>query len=65
MDGLYIVTMISNPVRYSSRYRLYNDFKERIKKYDVSLMTAEIAFGNRPFEITDAADPFNVQLPVA
>jgi hypothetical protein len=62
LDGFYVVTMISNPVRFSSRYRLYNDFRDRMALAGVPLVTAEIAFGDRPFEVTTAGNPRAVQL---
>ena len=62
MSKFHVVTMISNPVRYDSRYRLYIDFKHRLKRAGIKLWTAEIAFGTRPFAITQAHDNADLQL---
>ncbi len=62
MEPLHVVTMISNPVRYASRYALYREFRARLEAAGVRLMTAEIAFGDRPFAITAPGDPWAVQL---
>jgi len=62
MQKLYVVTMISNPVRYKSRYELYRKFAEVMKQADANLITIEIAFGERPFEITEAGNPMHIQL---
>jgi hypothetical protein len=62
VDKLYVVTMISNPVRYKSRYALYRKFAEMMKQADVKLVTAEIAFGDRPFEITERDNIMHLQL---
>jgi hypothetical protein len=56
------VTMVSNPRRYESRYRLYRDFEQRMVDAGVRLTTVEVAFGDRPFEITDPSNPRHVQL---
>jgi hypothetical protein len=59
---LHVVTCVSNPVRYQSRYRLYRDFARHMRASGVLLYTAECAFGARPFEATDAANPRHLQL---
>lgn len=58
----HVLTMVSNPVRYSSRYRLYHDFKEKIERAGLNLWTAEVAFGHRPFSVTQADDIHDLQL---
>lgn len=62
LDGLWVVAVISNPQRYRARYELYEIFKRAVEFAGANLLTVEIAFGERPFEITDAGNPFNVQL---
>jgi hypothetical protein len=61
-NNLYVITCISNPVRYHSRYALYKDFEKRMKDAGVILYTVEMAFGNRPFSITTADNPHHIQL---
>lgn len=61
-SGLWVVTCISNPVRYTSRYELFHKFKAAMTKAGVNLMVVEIAFGERPFEVTTAGDPNCLQL---
>jgi hypothetical protein len=46
---LYVVTSLSNPIRYRSRYSLYDGFKKRTEDAGAILYTAELAYGNRPF----------------
>lgn len=58
----FVVTMISNPCRYRVRYDLYRKFKAQILAAGIPLMTVEVAFGNRPFEVTDPNDPWSLQL---
>jgi hypothetical protein len=50
---LYVVTAISNPVRYKSRYKLYREFAKRVEDSGAILYTIELAFGDRQFEITE------------
>lgn len=61
-DQLHVIAVISNPARYSSRVRLYREFKQRMLQAGVTLWTIEVAFGDRPFEVTTADDPRNIQL---
>jgi hypothetical protein len=59
---LHVVTCISNPVRFQSRYRLYRDFARHMQDSGVDLYTVECAYGARPFEVTDANNPRHLQL---
>lgn len=61
-SGLYIVTCVSNPARYKSRYNLYRKFAEHITQLGGKLYTVELATGDRPFEVTQADDPTDIQL---
>jgi hypothetical protein len=62
LPTLHVCTMISNPVRYQSRYRLYWDFAEHMRESGVDLWTVEVAFGHRPFTVTSATNPRHLQL---
>ncbi len=60
---LYVVTCISNPVRYRSRFDLYTKFARHIEQNsNAVLYTVEMAFGDRPHEITDPTNPHHIQL---
>jgi hypothetical protein len=61
-DQLQVVTVIFNPRRFLSRYRLYRTFAKQMADSGVNLMTVEIAFGDRDFEVTSAGNPWNLQL---
>lgn len=58
----YIVTAISNAVRFKSRYNLYRKFAKHVEESNGQLVTVEMAFGERPFEITHRDNPLNIQL---
>lgn len=62
IKDFHVITMVSNTVRFSSRYRLYHEFRARMEAQGVRLWTAEIAFGTRPFELTEANDPYDLQM---
>jgi hypothetical protein len=54
--------MYSNPVRWRTRRELFNDFRKRTEASpNVKLYVGEIAFGDRPFEVTDEANPLDFQ----
>lgn len=61
-DKLHVVTMVSNPLRWRSRYWNYWMFEQECEKAGVILYTAEIAFGGRHFEVTDPNNPRHIQL---
>ena len=63
MKTLHVISCISNPVRYASRYKLYHEFKERLERHpNVVLWTVEMAFGDRPHEVTQREHPRHLQL---
>jgi len=59
---LYVVTTVFNPRRFRSRVRLYHHFARWLKSCGVQLVTAEVAFGDRPFECTSPDNPWDLQL---
>src|SRR5579885_1787877 len=50
---LYVVTVVSNPVRWQSRIDLYKRFEEHMLDSGVDLTTVEVSFGERPPELTN------------
>ena len=62
MEKLYVVTVISNPVRYKTRYDLYRRFAKQMQAVDVPFYTVEMAFGDRPFEVTSADNQCHIQV---
>jgi hypothetical protein len=59
---LKVVTMVSNPIRFKTRYNLYRRFAKHMEDSGVDLITVEIQQGERPFAVTDANNPNHVQL---
>ena len=62
LDEFQVVTCVSNPVRYKSRYELYRKFEKMVHDAKVQLVTVEMAFGDRPFVLTESTDPCDLQL---
>lgn len=62
LSKFWVVTVISNPVRYKRRYELYWRFAEMCKHAGVRLITVEQAFGERPFMVTHASNPHHLQV---
>lgn len=62
LKHFWVVTCISNPVRYNSRYRLYSRFAKQMEDAGIKLVTVEQAFGDRPFEITQQGNPYHLQV---
>lgn len=62
-NTLYVISVISNPVRYNSRLTLFKKFQQHIRSFQgVKLITVEAAFGHRTFEVTTADNPLDVQV---
>src|SRR5260221_13358905 len=61
-DRLQVFAVVSNPRRYRTRYDLYQRFAAHMAASGVVLWTVEMAFGERRFAITDAANPHHIQV---
>ncbi len=59
---LKVITMISNPIRYKTRYNLYRRFAKHMHDSGVDLITVEVQQGERPFAVTEAGNPHHIQL---
>lgn len=61
-DKLYFITVLENPLRWRSRYLNYHEFELQIKAQGGILITVELAYGQRAFEVTESGNPFHVQV---
>jgi len=61
-SGFHVVSVISNPIRYESRYRLYKEFEEDITRKGATLWTVELQTGQRYPRVTDNANPRHFQI---
>jgi hypothetical protein len=62
-NTLHVVSVVSNPIRFQSRYRLFRDFQTRMRAtHNVAFYTVELAFGDRQFEVTESTNPMDLQL---
>ena len=62
-DKLHVIEVISNPVRFKSRYALFEKFKAHMATQPlVEFHVVELAQGRRPFEITEECNPKHLQL---
>jgi len=61
---LHVITVNFNPLRYQSRNNLFRDFEKHANQdnKDTEFWVAELALGNRPFEVTEACNPKHLQL---
>ena len=64
-ERLHVVTMLENPLRWRSRYWNYWMFERECEAAGAILYTAEVAFGERHFEVTQAGNPRHLQLRTA
>jgi len=59
---LYVVTVVTNPMRYYIRYKLYHAFAKMVEDAGGILYTVELALRDRHFEVTDYNNPRHIQL---
>ena len=59
---LAVVTTLSNPLRWRSRYSNYWKFEKHVADSGAKLYTCEVAFGARAFEVTEPGNPQHLQL---
>lgn len=62
-ETLHMVGVYSNPFRWKARRRHFNDFSRHMRQSpNVRFYPVELAYGDRPFEVTDADDPLALRL---
>jgi hypothetical protein len=61
-DRLYVVSVISNPEKYRSRILLAQSFMKHMEESGVKLLMVEASFGDRKHEVTEADNPWHLQL---
>ncbi len=67
---LYVLTAITNPVRFQTRYRLFENFRRYIEACDaygrrdtrIQLVAIECQHGDRPHVVTSSDNRFDLQL---
>jgi hypothetical protein len=60
---LHVVAVYINPFRWAKRRQLFHDFRLHMERSaNVRLHVVEVAFGDRPFEVTSPGNPDDVQL---
>jgi len=63
---LHVAAAYSNPFRWASRRALFLDFRRHLQQQqNVVLHVAEIAYGDRPFEVTTADNPNDLRYRAA
>ena len=62
LENFYVIAVMTNPERYKTRPRLFEEFQERMKKYGAKLYVVEGALGDRNFEVTEAGNPQHIQI---
>lgn len=62
VSKFWVISVISNPARYRSRYELYKKFEEHVISSGANLLTVELGFGQRPHEVTDSTNRQHLQL---
>jgi hypothetical protein len=58
---LHVIAVVFNPLRFQSRYNLFKEFQKHAIDSGADLWVVELAFGDRPFEATEASNPKHIQ----
>ena len=61
LSKFHIITSLTNPVRFKSRYRLYDNWLHHMRQAGIEPWTVEVAFGDRHFH-TCKSNPRNLHL---
>ncbi len=62
-DTLHVVTVISNPCQYATRYILAKQFIRRMERTpNISLYVVELAYGEQPFRVTTHDNKRHLQI---
>jgi hypothetical protein len=64
LPSIEVIAVVSNPMRYNSRYALYQKFAAQLKQQDCNprLWTVELSHGMRPAQVTSSLDEQHLQL---
>lgn len=62
LSRVVVVRMVSNPVRYLSRYNAHRVQSKFLEDSGAQVVTVEVAYGKREFEVTERGNPWHVQL---
>lgn len=63
---MHIACCYSNPFRWQTRRELFNDFRRHVESAaNVKLYVGELAYGDRPHEVTSPNNPRDIQLRTA
>ncbi len=62
LDKFHVITIVSNPVRYRSRYALYREFERRMKEKGANLWTVEMQTGDRSHQVSQFDNDRHLQL---
>lgn len=61
-DPLFVATVVFNPVRYRTRWKLYQDWKHSVASSGAIAYVAEVAYGDRDFSVTEKGNPRHLRL---
>ena len=62
LDKFHVIVVLSNPIRYQSRYKLYEIFQEDMTRKGGALWTVELQGGARLHKVTDTHEDRHTQL---
>jgi hypothetical protein len=62
LSRFHVLTVVSNPWRYKSRYENFKRFEKGVLAETPNLWVVELMTGRRPAAITDSANPKHIQL---
>jgi glycosyltransferase involved in cell wall biosynthesis len=63
-EPLYVVLVLSNPVRFDRRAKLFLEAAQRVRDAGAIPVIAEATFGNRDFEVAEPNNPFHIRVRV-
>jgi hypothetical protein len=62
LSTTHVIAVVSNPMRYKSRWELYRTFEQDVVRKGANLWTLEVQTGARLHQITTKSNPKNFQI---
>jgi hypothetical protein len=57
----YVISIVTNPIRYQRRWDLMKQFQRHMHDVGAKLITVEVAYGKREYQVTERDNPMHLQ----
>lgn len=61
ISRFYVISIVTNPIRYQRRWDLMKQFQRHMNDVGAKLLTVEVAYGKREYQVTERDNPMHLQ----